>query len=158
MLSSNYKYTWIIIFFLGICSYNSLYGQSVDNQKFVLYAFKSVKHLDRYQTKRNNTLKAYLTFHPLSISNDTVSMYSSNIVIGTDGEFIVESGRIVHIPSALLPKAPLQLIVQPIMVYSNNVRIFQTDKRFTEEEANIWTACGYQVQEPIQIRTSLQYR
>ncbi len=162
MVYSKYKKLRLTILFLGICSLSILSGQSTINYEFIFKVFKSINHHDRYQSTQDTIFETYLTFHPVSISNDTVELYLSSIFIDDNGEKAIESGRIVRVPKKILPGETLQFLLLPLVVYLNNTRARQKDydfyRRFSEKELAAWKACGYQVCEPMKIGINLQYR
>jgi len=150
------------VLLVWICAYSPLTGQITPYQEFVFEAFKSVMYIDSYRTTHDTIIESYLTFHPVSISNDTVSMYLSSITIKSNGKKVIERGRIRHIPKSILPTTPLQLLVQPIVVYFNGMRTSiemgkDLDDRFTDKDLDIWAACGYQVQVPTSFGLSTHY-
>jgi hypothetical protein len=158
----NYIQVWIVTFFLVMCTCAPLSGQPELSQEFIFKAYKSVKNIERFLSVQDTIFKTYLTFHPVSISNDTVSMYLSSVFTGNDGKTIIEPGRIVDVPTILLPDDPLQLIVLPFVMYLNDLESFRTDisfrDRFSEAELSAWKDCGYKVQEPVKSYGGLQYR
>lgn len=162
MKLSNYIQVWVLTLVLMMCVCAPLLGQSALSHEFILEAHKSVKNIERFQATRSAIFKTYLTFHPVSISNDTMSMYLSSVFTDNDGKTIIESGRIVRIPARLLPDEPLQLLVLPLVMYLNNMEAYRTNinfrNRFSEKELNIWKVSGYKVQDPYKIRTAMQYR
>jgi len=162
MVLPNYKQLWFIVLFLGMCTYTPLSGQSEISQEFIFKAYKSISLIERFKTTRSDIVETYLTFHPVSISNDSVGMFLCSTFTGDDGKKIVESGRIIYVPITLLPDEPLQSLVQPLVIYLNDMEAFRTNvnfrNRFSERELNSWKACGYNVQNPAKIGRTIQYR
>jgi len=152
----------LLTVFLGLYNFNHLWGQSPISYRFILEAHKSLDHHQRYQTTQDTVYKTVLTFHPISISTKTTSLYLSSLFTNDDGEITIETGRVVQIPTSLLPKQPLQLLAVPLVVYMNEAAPYKTDeefyKIFTEQELNNWAESGYEVEKPMRFAKSIQYR
>lgn len=154
--------TWLLVLFLLTYSQQAVFGQVPENHEFFLNAHKSLSPVKRFQGDRVAVFKTYLTFHPISVSNDTVNLFVSSIFTNAEGKQTVESGRVIRIPQQLLPDEPLQLIVLPLVMYLNSSKAFRADfdfaEKFSRKELAIWEACGYTVADPMKISTSMQYR
>lgn len=150
------KFIVVVGFCLPLC------GQSDLSTEFTPKAFKSIMYHDRYRTTQDTVLLAYLTFHPVSFSNDTLSMYLSEIFFDENGKMTITPGRVIPFLRRLIPKEPLQLLLVPLVVYMNDLEGFREDnnfhERFNENELKTLGTCGYQVHRPVKIFSSLQYR
>ena len=147
-----------------VCLCVPLFGQIEFGDKGRFYAeiHKSLGVLERFNGPQLALFKTYLTFHPVEVVNDTVSVYTTSTFVDEDGKRIVETGRMARIPLAYLPDEPLQLIVQPVVIQLNAPRNFKLttgfDSNFLEEEINAWKSCGYKVmEESMEFRMSRQY-
>lgn len=162
MKSLKYSQIYLVIFFVLICANAPLMGQFGLNPSFVREAFRSVKNIERYQVEKADVFKTYLTFHPVSISNDTVSLYVVSTIFSKEEGRIIELGEIVEISPRFLPDEPLQLIVLPLDVWLNvsrrNKYFVGSNMEPSDEEISIWKSCGYEVKEGAEIRLSSQYR
>lgn len=157
MLFSKYRQAWLIAFSLGICPYFSLYSQSAISPEFLIETYKSVKNLEPYQSAHYSIFKTFLTFHPVSVANDTVSMYVfSNLLLEDSGKLNLGQGRLVRIPTRILPSDPLQLLVLPMVISVNYSNLAQREVEFTQTELDTWKACGYLVQPTEYIGTTRQ--
>jgi hypothetical protein len=153
---------WILVLFLGCCFQAPASGQDRADEEFFLMSYKSLSPIERFGVSRIDIFKTFLTFHPLSVSGDTVNLYVSSVFTDEEGNQEVELGRIISLPTSVLPGENLQLLVLPLVVYLNNDKALQNDfkfyDRFTRDELKAWKDCGYTVAKPTQIATSVQYR
>ncbi|SEQ70816.1 hypothetical protein [Neolewinella agarilytica] len=144
-----------IVVLLGLFTCFPLLGQPKLDQNFLLNAFNSLSPVERFHSTRTDDFITYFTFHPVSRSNGAVRFYLSSTFTDENGKTIVESGRIIEMSEVLLPDEPLQLIVQPVVIYLNCYEFSRNDMKpstkFLKEELNTWRACGYSVQQPTKI-------
>ncbi|SEQ70836.1 hypothetical protein SAMN05444359_11484 [Neolewinella agarilytica] len=151
------------VLFLGIFTCLPLFGQPELDQKFWFEAFKSLRSTERFRSSlsRVDNFATYFTFHPVSKSNGIVSMYLTSTFTDENGNMVVELGRIIELPETLLPAEPIQLIIQPTVIYINSDSLFRNEMnfidRFPESELERWKACGYNIKKPEQIIRSTQH-
>lgn len=155
MTFSNYLNTRLLVLIIGISQGGLLLGQSLDDWKFINEAHRSIKNQPPFNTTKDTVLFAYLTFHPVSVSNDTVSMFASATFRHREEKAVVKTGQIFKVPPGLLPAEPLQLLIVPIFFYLNPWHLkknYEFREKFPTHELEDYKACGYMVREPAQIR------
>lgn len=154
----NYRRVWLSVYMMLICAGVPLSGQSELNPIFISEVSRSLIAIERFQSNKHYRFNAYLTFHPVSQDDEAVSMYVSITFHNNEGKRVVDSGNFFQVSSNLLPEEPLQLIVQPVVIYLNFSKIdrmnSKPDNKFPEREISDWESCGYKVKKPTEIRWS----